>query len=83
MEYFHSDKFYFSHEVEGYIIHGNISTEMEMHNFMTGKDYVNNSKVFINQKGDNRKHNDMIKNNHKPKCIDLKQHENKFMGNPV
>ena len=61
MECFHSDRFYFSHEVEGYIIHGNISIEMEMHNFMTGKDYVNNSKVFISQKGDNREHKDMIK----------------------
>ena len=73
MECFHSDRFYFSHEVEGSIIHGNISIEMEMHSFMTAKDYVNNSKVFISQKGDNRKHKDMIKDNHKPKCIDLKQ----------
>lgn len=56
---------------------------MEMHDFMTGKDYVNNSKVFISQKGDNRKHKDMIKENHKPKYIDLKQHEIKFVGNPV
>ena len=83
MECSHSDRFYISHEVEGYIIHGSISIEMEMHNFMTGKDYVNNSKVFISQKGDNRKHKDMIKENHKPKYIDLKQHEIKFVGNPV
>ena len=54
-----------------------------MHNFMTGKDYVSNSKAFISQKGDNKKHNNMIKANQKPKCIGLKQHEIKFIGNSM
>ena len=69
--------------VEGYNIHGDISIEMEMHNFMTGRDYASNSEVFISLKGDNRKHNNIIKTKHKPKFIGLKQYEIEIIGNPV